>query len=131
MKKNELIEKARSRFLRGYNCAESVWGTLLEVWGQDRDVFLPLTTPFGGGMGLRGSVCGAISGGLMALGLKYGRTQPDQDKEKVYQLALEFYHQFEKTFGSALCYDLIKIDLADPEARKTYEALNLREEKCV
>jgi len=41
-----------------------------------------IATPFGGGIGRRGSVCGAVSGTIMAIGLKYGRMESDEDKEK-------------------------------------------------
>ena len=37
-----------------------------------------IATPFGGGIGGRGEVCGAVTGAVMAIGLKHGREEPSQ-----------------------------------------------------
>ena len=51
-----------------YNCCQSVISVFAEDLGCDEDVSLRLATCFRGGMQM-GSVCGAVTGGLMALGL--------------------------------------------------------------
>ncbi len=56
---------------QGYTCAESVFLAANKVWnlGVSEDLS-PIMSGFGGGMHC-GGVCGAISGGIAALGLKY------------------------------------------------------------
>jgi C_GCAxxG_C_C family probable redox protein len=36
-----------------------------------------LSSGFTGGIGKSGNICGALTGGVMALGLAFGRTEPD------------------------------------------------------
>ncbi len=87
--------------------------------------FLPRAAAgFGGGIGRRGSLCGALTGSVMVLGMKFGRTEPhDQDrKEKVYELGYRFWDRFEKEFGSCYCYNLIECHLDNAEERQKWSA---------
>ena len=64
---------ARARELRAivtphYNCAQSVLLPFAEVYGMSEEDVMRIAVHFGGGMKM-GSVCGAVTGGLMALGL--------------------------------------------------------------
>ena len=51
-----------------YNCCESVATVFAEELGYDEEASMKASTYFRGGMQM-GSVCGAITGGLLALGL--------------------------------------------------------------
>jgi len=60
----------------------------------------------------------------MALGMKMGRTDP-KDKErvsKIYDKCQQFWKQFEKEFGSTLCYNIIGVHLDDEEERQKWLA---------
>lgn len=64
------------RTLRGdpgihYNCAQAVFIPFAKDFGLDQDTAFALSSQFGSGMGM-GSVCGALTGALMVLGLKGG-----------------------------------------------------------
>ena len=48
---------------------------------MDLDLAFKIATPFGGGMGHAGQICGAVSGALMAIGLARGITEYDQDRK--------------------------------------------------
>ena len=89
------------------------------------DPLIPrLATGFGGGIGRKGSLCGAFTGSVMAIGMKMGRTDP-KDKEiiaKVYGKCQEFWDQFEKEFGSNLCYNLTGFHLDNEEERQKWLA---------
>lgn len=126
-----LGEKASSYFLKGYNCAQSVLLTLFEHW-NGRDELIPkIATGFGGGIGRCGSVCGALAGGVMALGVRFGTNEPSPEKRKeIYRLACEFYKRFEKQNGSVLCGELIGYDLSDPEELEKAHEAKVFEEKC-
>lgn len=93
-----------------------------EYMGCEDDLAFMAATGLGGGVGRMGDICGALSGGVMALGLKHGRATAE-DKEsgpKTYSMAEDLYERFEKEFGSATCYDLIKTDLRNEVERKKW-----------
>lgn len=90
-----------------------------------------MATGFGGGVGLKGSLCGALTGAVMAIGMKMGRTDPKDRGAalKVYERCGEFWGRFEKEFGSGDCYKLIGYHLDNPEENKQWLAVRGRE-KC-
>lgn len=128
---DEISERAAKYFEAGFNCAESVLMSFAESIGVRTDLIPKIATPLGGGIGRRGSVCGALTGGVMAIGLKVGRSElkDTKSREESYEKALELFKRFEKEFGSALCYDLIKLDLTTSEGRKKIKKVRL--EKCI
>ena len=89
-----------------------------EELGVESDLIPGIALGFGGGLGRRGLVCGALSGGVMAIGLRYGPMQAPEDKDTAYALTLELCRRFEKQHGSTLCRDLIGCDLTNPEERQ-------------
>ena len=130
--KNVLCEKAATRFLEGYNCAQSVLLTMFEHWNGENELIPKIATAFGGGIGRCGSVCGALTGGVMALGIKYGTNEHSLEKRlKAYELAQKFYKRFEKQHGSVLCRELIRYDLSVPEELEKARKARIFEEKCV
>jgi C_GCAxxG_C_C family probable redox protein len=130
--KNRLSEKAVKRFLEGYNCAQSVLLTIFEQWNGKNELVPKVATAFGGGIGRCGSVCGALSGGIMAIGIKYGSNEPSVEKRlRAYALAKEFYRRFEKKHGNVLCRELIGYDLSNPEELDKAREERVYEEKCV
>jgi C_GCAxxG_C_C family probable redox protein len=128
---NVLPQRAATLFHDGYNCAQSVLLTMFEHWNGKDEVIPKIATAFGGGIGRCGSVCGALTGGVMALGIKYGTNEPSLEKRlKAYELAQKFYKRFEKQFGSVLCRELIGYDLSNPEELEKTNTANVFEEKC-
>lgn len=128
MNAKQIASKAASRFLGGYNCAESVLLTMTEYEGVTSPSIPKVATPFGGGIARSASVCGCVTGALMAIGLKYGRMQASEDRLKAYEVATDFMTAFEKRFGSLVCYDLIGCDFRTPEGHKRFE--ELKESRC-
>jgi C_GCAxxG_C_C family probable redox protein len=130
--KTLLCEKAVKKFLEGYNCAQSVLSTICEHWNIENEIIPKIATAFGGGIGLRGSVCGALTGGVMAIGIKYGANVPSSKKRlKAYELAGFIYKEFEKRHGSVNCTELIKYDLSSPEGLEKARKAKVFETKCV
>ncbi|MEM3725469.1 MAG: C-GCAxxG-C-C family protein [Candidatus Bathyarchaeia archaeon] len=127
-----LCEKAVKKFLEGYNCAQSVLSTMSEYWNIKSEFIPKIATPFGGGIGLHGSVCGALTGGVMAIGIKYGANEPSSKQRlKAYELAGNVYKEFEKRHGSVLCRELIGYDLSNSEDLEKVEKARVFEKKCV
>lgn len=111
-------DAALARFREGYNCSQATFSAFVEALGLPLEVALRLAAPFGGGIGRQGEVCGAASGALMALGLRYGSALPDKAaKERTYALAAEFLHRFEAANGAVRCRDLIGVDTSTPEGQ--------------
>jgi len=79
-----------------------------------------IATAFGGGIGGRGVICGAVVGSVMAIGLKHGREEPSQPRDTAYALASEFCRRFEEETGSLSCRELTGIDLSTPEGQKAF-----------
>jgi C_GCAxxG_C_C family probable redox protein len=114
-----------------FNCCESV---LLRIDGRDSlpgfdsDV-MRIASAFGGGVVGWGSVCGAVSGAAMALGLAHG-TDGDEDPEEFQDergrlrlMMQEFMRAFEDEFGSVNCMDLLGVDRRTEEGKRRYDEL--------
>ncbi|MDI6805990.1 MAG: C-GCAxxG-C-C family protein [Candidatus Bathyarchaeia archaeon] len=90
-----------------------------------------IATAFGGGIGRCGSVCGALTGGVMALGIKYGTNEPSVEKRlEAYERAQKFYKQFERQHGGVLCRELIGYNLSNSKEWDEAYRANVFEEKC-
>jgi C_GCAxxG_C_C family probable redox protein len=100
-----------------------------EELGTESDLIPGIASGFGGGLGRRGLVCGALNGGVMAIGLRYGRMREMEDKDTAYALVLELCRRFEGQHGSALCRDLTGCDFTTPEDRQKWSDSN-GHEKC-
>jgi len=96
------------------------------------DLILKAATGFGGGVGARGSLCGLISGSVLAIGLKHGRGRKDEMSVAMntYLRCSELMDWFEKEFGSYMCSDLTGgVDFRDPEQLSEYYATG--HQKCI
>ncbi len=130
---SQFSEKAANNFKQGYNCAQTVLLTMQEYYDIRENKLIPkIATAFGGGIGRRGSLCGALTGAIIAIGLKHGTNNPilEEKYQKAYKLAQEFYEQFVKACGSPFCRELIGYDLTNPEELERVRKLNVRDEKC-
>ena len=127
-----VLEKdARAYFEKSFNCAQSVLGPFAERLGVDIDLALKMATPFGGGMGHNSQVCGAVSGGLMAIGLVKGISSPDREKKYAcYALAAEFQSRFRALHGTLTCPELLGYDIREPEMLEKVRELNLFHTRC-
>ncbi len=79
-----------------------------------------------------GDTCGAVTGGMMVLGLKFGRTVADdtEAKEKNYRLVHEFVERFRGRFEHSLCRDLLGFDPGLPEASQRFKDDRELEKRC-
>ena len=134
MKRQEgkFSDKAVEHFNQDYNCSQSVLLTMQEYYGFHKNSLIPkIATAFGGGIGRRGSLCGALTGGVMAIGLKHGTNGTElKQKEKSYEIALKFFDRFVLECGSPLCKDLIGYDLTNPVELNKMRKSHVREKRC-
>lgn len=109
MRMSEKQDEALKLFAGDCNCNQAVIGAMGVGYGVPFADCLRMGAAFGGGM-RRGEVCGAVTGALMALGLKFGADAPGQADRKAEANAktIEFMKAFEERFGSCICRELIK-----------------------
>lgn len=126
------IERAAFLFQNGFNCAQSVFVAFAPDLGLDEATALKVSTAFGGGMGRLGEACGAVTGALMALGLKYGRTSKEDvaARDKTYALTQEFARRFKAHHGYLDCRDLVGCDPGTPEGQAFIKEHNLHSTLC-
>ena len=123
-------KKALTVFEERYNCAQAVFITFAEELGLDSKTAFKIATAFGGGMGRKQEVCGAVTGALMALGLKHGRGEgePKEKMDFTYQKTRELIDEFSAIHGSPRCRDLLGCDLLTVEGQTAFTEKNLRKD---
>ena len=123
-------ERAVNKFKEGYNCAQSVLFSLSRYTDIDEDLSLRLATGFGAGMGRTQHVCGAVSGGLLAINALYGRGEKEL-KEKQDDVYLKVQHligEFEKRKKTIICRELLDgCDLLTPRGQSRFSSENMIE----
>ena len=110
------VEQAIACFESGLNCSQSVFAPYAEQFGLGREIALKIASCFGGGVGQMGQICGAVSGALMILGLKYGNTDPhDQEARKRKHACIrKFVEEFTARHHSLICRELLNCDISTP-----------------
>ena len=105
------VEKAKRMMQeRTGQCAQAVLTSLGEEVSAgtvDYDTLMKISSAFSGGIARTGNVCGALTGALMVIGLKYGGS----DSTKANDVAKRFLDEFSTQHGSTICRELIDHDL--------------------
>lgn len=121
MLKDHLAE-ANELFRSGFNCSQAIVAVFSEEYGFPAETAIRMAYPFGRGMGGCGCTCGALTGAMMVIGMKYGVAgQPEmkygaagQDETDNKKLAREKTRRliefFENEHGTTLCNDLTGLD---------------------
>lgn len=108
-KKEELIDRvqvnAEELFRNGtFFCSEAVVQTINELLGKPYDEnVVKLASGFPIGMGKSGCLCGAVSGGQMALGMAYGRVQGEPMQDKMFEKAKALHDYIIDEYKSTCC----------------------------
>ncbi|MFH1169062.1 MAG: C-GCAxxG-C-C family protein [Chloroflexota bacterium] len=83
---------------------------LQDVMDMRDDNLFKAASGLAGGIGHMHDACGALLGGSLMLGLKYGRGREEvEDTKKLYSSSVpvgKLYKWFEKEFGSATCQEI-------------------------
>jgi C_GCAxxG_C_C family probable redox protein len=127
-----VIKEAIATYLSDFNCSQAVLSAFAPSLGIEKKYALKLTTGFGGGIAGSGELCGAVSGAYMAIGLKYGRSEPEDlnAKLKTLNFIAEFNKLFTERNGSLRCKDLLKADMSKSEGRQKLVDNNAFEKVC-
>ncbi len=118
----QAIETARRKAEEFYRsgqflCSEAVFLVANEFLGRPvPDAMVRLASGFPVGMGKAGCSCGALTGGVMALGLKYGRSTPGAATPGMFEAAKELHDRFRARRQCVCCRALIrKFEFGSPE----------------
>ena len=68
---------------------------------------------FAGGIGITGSVCGAVAGAVMAISLKLGKVDTMEDRLRCFLVVREFRRRFEAEMDTISCSELTGMDMAE------------------
>ena len=125
------VQIAKELFEQKYHCSQAVLTAFAGELGLSEKQALKLGGCFGGGMCL-GEVCGACTGALMVLGMKYGQCElGDMDSRlKTNDITIKFLEQFRKENGSYICNELLGCDIATPEGKAYVREHKLFTEFC-
>jgi C_GCAxxG_C_C family probable redox protein len=125
------IDTALSRFAAGFNCSQAVFSAYADDLGLDEATALKIASGFGGGIGRMAETCGAVTGAMMVLGLRYGGSTPDREaKERTYAKIREFADRFKTRNGFLLCRELLGCDISTPEGFETAKEKDLFRSVC-
>ena len=126
------IEHAVEHFEEGYLCSQSVLLAYAEKLEIDPGTAARIAAPFGAGIAYTGNTCGAVTGALMAIGLRYGHDMPDDERSKreMFDKLDAFLAAFEGLHGSVLCRALLGQDVSTDQGLKTAREEDLFDTLC-
>jgi C_GCAxxG_C_C family probable redox protein len=125
-------EQTAKLFSQGYSCSQSVAAAFSKRFGLDETQALRVAAAFGGGMSRAGETCGAVTGGLMVIGLFAGSTDPADKaaKARTYQLGQEFMRRFQTRCGALDCRCLLGVDLSSENGPQIAREQGLYQSVC-
>ena len=124
---NEVLQK----FGEGFDCSQIVLEYCSEKFNLTKEEALKIAACFGGGM-WHGETCGCVIGSLIALGMKYGNTEPnDKDtKDKLLAMKAELEEKFSQKHGSCKCKEILGYDLSTEDGMAKIMEKKLLQTKC-
>jgi len=124
---------AVEKFNDGYNCAQAVFYAFCDDLKIEKETALKLGTCFGAGMGEKGEVCGAVSGGLLVIGAKHGRGEKKgrSATQRSYKKTEELMDRFAAKRGSFICRELLDgCDLTTKKGRSYFKKNDFFNKTC-
>ncbi len=130
----QLADRAEKRFGSGYNCAQSTLWTVAEAIGVTCPDCIPgVALAMGGGIGHTGQACGALTGGVLAIGLAVDRFETgsqSEKKDRANALAARFVDAFVEEFGTPDCAQILGFSWRDADASERFHREDAMTHKC-
>ena len=126
-------DTAGNYFEQKFSCSQAVFGAFAESLGMDIDTAMKVSDCFRGGMCMT-DVCGAYTGGLMAIGLKHGRSEADDAaaRDLSGNMTTRFTEEFKgHTGGKLTCKDMLGGDMRTEEGKAKMKEQSLRNNVCM
>jgi C_GCAxxG_C_C family probable redox protein len=123
------------------SCPQCVISAIFETLGIGDPKTIQAADSMAGGSALSTKgTCGALVGGLLAIGAVVGRTYEDfsagETKRRVFQYSKKLYDRFVKEYGSPVCQDIHKklfgktFNLLDPKDYEEFDKAGAHVDKC-
>ena len=104
-----IAEEASALYDAGLWCSEAVLKVINEIAPEPLPASMTrLGSGFCEGMGGAGCSCGALAGGVMAIGLLAGRDDVEDEWEPSFYASAFFHDRFREAFGAACCRTLVR-----------------------
>lgn len=115
-----------------FNCPQAVLCAHADELGLDLETALKIASPFGGGIARTGKICGAITGGLMVIGLRNWNSENERQnaKDDVYKISNQFLVELTKRSKTLNCEELLGISVSTAEGRALIKEKNLNVKVC-
>ena len=119
-------------FRNGFLCSQSVLAAFCDSYGLDRNSALKIACGLGSGMN-SSEICGAVSGAVLVIGLKYGHANAkDTAAKKICQAKVkEFLCIFLERNRHIICRDILGCDIFTPEGKQKAREEKLFTTVCV
>ncbi len=124
-------EKALQIMAERANCAQSVLGAFADELGLSEEQAMGVSFCFFSGM-RKADVCGAVTGALMVIGMKYGQKKAGDTETRLRAARIEddFMKRFAEANGSFVCRDLLGVDISVPEKAEYARSQGLFRDLC-
>ena len=125
-------DSALASFNQGITCSSAVFSAFSEELGLDDKTAKKIACGFGAGISRTGNICGAVSGAIMVIGLKYGTAEQGDDAatEKTRALTRKFMQEFTARNGSVNCTELLGFNLNNQDDYEAAAKAKLFRTKC-
>ena len=124
-------QKAQDKFFGEYACSQSILSEYSIYYDVDPKIALSISAGFAGGMYM-GKTCGAVTGAIMVLGLKYAGQRPEtpEGRKNVKEAVIKFTELFKSLNGSTECKDLLSVDISTSLGQQIAKEKNLFRTVC-
>jgi C_GCAxxG_C_C family probable redox protein len=121
----EAQERAYAYEYNFRGCCQGILLTFQELLGMEDELTFKAAGFLSAGVAICQKTCGALLGGQMVLGMKYGRSRLEEGPAPLFEkleYAQKLVSNFERKFGSTECRDISGIDFSDKEAFDEWRA---------
>jgi len=125
-------DDALASFRSGFTCSSAVFSAFSEELGLDDKTAKKIGCGFGAGISRTGNICGAVSGAIMVISLKYGKAEQGDDAatEKTRALTRQFMQEFTVKNVSVNCTELLGYNLSNADEYEKAREKKLFMTKC-
>jgi len=126
------IDKVLSFFSHGHNCSQAILKTYGPEYSIDEDLAYKIASTLGGGIAKTGNTCGAVTGALMVIGLRYRNSDIDdqENKDLTYEIGKKFIDKFESVNETIKCKELLGCDISTSEGYEKATSNNVFNDLC-
>jgi C_GCAxxG_C_C family probable redox protein len=121
---NEKVIQALNYFENGLYCSQAVFGAFSESYGLDKEAAFKISCGLNSGVRCA-DICGAVSGAVLVIGLKYGG-----DPVVCNAKTEEFLKRFKEQNGDTVCRDILGCDISTPDGKTQAISENLFKTVC-